>query len=491
MNLTEFFIRNIMHTAILITFIIYFITVLIFGIIAYRQTHNLSDYVLGGRKLGVLVAGLSTGASGMSAWLLLGLPGDFYTHGLNRIWLVVCLLIGTYLNWFLIAKRLRVYTEKLNNSLTVSEFLHNRFQDDSHLLRVISSLTIILFFTFYVSMGLVSGAMLFESSFGLNYTLALWISAFIIITYTVLGGFLAVSWTDVLQGFLMLLAMIIVPIGIINELGSWEVIATGISQVEPARLELFGSLSVLGFLSFIGWGLGYFGQPHLLVRFMAIKEVQSLPKARWIDLSWKTVSMLGAGTIGIVGIAYFANNPLANPEKLFIEVTQILFNPWVAGGLLVALLSAIMSTMDSQLLVCSSAITEDFYRTFWRRNASQVELVWVGRISLLAIAFIALALAHNPQNSILELVGYAWAGLGSSLGPVVIFSLYWRRMTRNGALAGMIVGAVTVIVWERLTTFGVIPFSLYEMVPAFTLSCFSIVGVSLLGKAPKYPTIET
>ncbi len=478
-----------MHTAILITFLIYFITVLLFGVIAYRKTHNLSDYVLGGRKLGVLVTGLSTGASGMSAWLLLGLPGDFYIHGLNRIWLLLGLIIGTYLNWFLIAKRLRVYTEKLNNSLTVPEFLHNRFQDKTGLLRIISSVTIILFFTFYISMGLVSGAMLFESSFGFNYTLALWISAFVIITYTVLGGFLAVSWTDVLQGFLMLLAMIIVPIGIIYELGSWEVIATQINQVDPARLELFGNLSVLGFLSLIGWGLGYFGQPHLMVRFMAIKDVQSLPKARWIDLSWKTVSMLGAGTIGIVGIAYFANNPLANPETLFIELTKILFNPWIAGGLLAAVLSAIMSTMDSQLLVCSSAITEDFYRAFWRRNATQVELVWIGRISLLVIAFIALALAHNPDNSIIKLTRYAWAGLGSSLGPVVIFSLYWKRMTRNGALAGLIVGAVTVIVWKRLTTFGVIPFSLYEMVPAFTLSCLSIVSVSLLSKPPKYPTI--
>jgi sodium/proline symporter len=480
-----------MPTAIFIAFLIYFITVLLFGVITYRQTHNLSDYVLGSRKLGVLVTGLSTGASGMSAWLLLGLPGDFYVHGLNRIWLVVCLLIGTYLNWILIAKRLRIYTEKLNNSLTISEFLHNRFHDDSNWLRVISSLTIILFFTFYISMGLVSGAMLFENSFGLNYTLALWISASVIVTYTILGGFLAVSWTDVLQGFLMLLAMIIVPIGIIYEIGSWEVIATRISQIDPARLELFGNLSVVGFLSLIGWGLGYFGQPHLMVRFMAIKEVRNLPKACWIDLSWKTVSMLGASTIGMVGIAYFANAPLANPEKLFLEVTQILFNPWVAGGLLAAVLSAIMSTMDSQLLVCSSAITEDFYRTFWRRKASQVELLWIGRISLLVIALIALALAHNPENSIIKLTSYAWAGLGSSLGPVIIFSLYWTRMTRNGALAGMIVGAVTVVVWERLTVFEIIPFTLYEMVPAFFLSCITIVGVSLLDKAPKYLTINT
>jgi sodium/proline symporter len=475
-----------MQTAILITFIIYFITVLLFGLIAYRQTHNISDYVLGGRKLGILVTGLSAGASGMSAWLLLGLPGDFYTHGLNRIWIVLSLIIGSYLNWLVIAKPLRIYTEKLNNALTVSEFLHNRFQDHSNLLRIISSLIIIVFFTFYVSVGLVSGGILFENTFGLSYTVALWSSASVIIIYTVLGGFLAVSWTDVLQGFLMLLAMLLVPIGLIYELGSWEVIVTGISQVDPTKLEWFANLSVLGFLSLIGWGLGYFGQPHLMVRFMAIKIPNNMAKARWLDICWKTLAMFGAGTMGLVGIAYFGNQPLENPEKLFLELSQILFNPWIAGGLLAALLSAIMSTMDSQLLVCSSAITEDFYRTFWRKQASQVELVWIGRISLLMIALIALALAHNPNNSIMELVGYAWAGLGSSLGPLMIFSLYWKRMTRNGALAGMIVGAVTVIVWERLTHFGIIPFSLYEIVPAFGLSCLTIVVVSLLDKAPTY-----
>jgi len=465
-----------MQTATLISFIIYLIIIFILGIIAYRQTHNLADYMLGGRRLGSGVVALSAGASDMSGWLLLGLPGALYASGLNQIWIAVGLIIGAYLNWLFVANRLRVYTETANNALTIPEFLHNRFH--SNLLRIISALLIFLFFTFYVSSGLVSGAILFESSFDLNYTTALWMGAIVIMLYTFIGGFLAVSWTDVLQGILMLLALIIVPLVTLSEVGGWEAMSVTISEIDPTRLDVFKGMSLLGIISLMAWGLGYFGQPHILVRFMAIKSAQEMPKARRIGMSWMIVSTLGAVLTGFIGIAYFADNPLENSEKVFLALSQVLFNPWVAGFLLAAILSAIMSTIDSQLLVSSSAITDDFYQAYLRPNASQRELVWVGRFSVIIVAIVALALAHNRDNTIMDLVAYAWAGFGSSFGPVIIFSLFWSRMTRTAALVGMIVGAMTVVIWERLTVFEIIPFSLYEMVPAFLLSSFAIVVVS-------------
>jgi sodium/proline symporter len=438
--------------------------------------------VLGGRRLGSFVTALSAGASDMSGWLLLGLPGALYASGLNQVWIAVGLILGAYLNWLFVAGRLRVYTEKANNALTLPDFFHHRFQDHSNQLRIISALVILLFFTFYTSSGLVSGARLFENSFGLNYTAALWIGAAVIMAYTFLGGFLAVSWTDVLQGILMLLALIIVPIVTIYEIGGWGAMTTQISQIDPTRLDVFKDMSLLGIISLMAWGLGYFGQPHILVRFMAIKSVQEIPNARRIGMSWMIVSTVGAVLTGFVGIAYFAGNPLDDPEKVFIQLSQVLFNPWVAGFLLAAILAAIMSTIDSQLLVSSTAVTEDFYQAFLRPNASQTELMWVGRFSVIIIAVIALLIATDPKSTVLDLVGYAWAGFGSAFGPVIIFSLFWPRMTRNGALAGMVIGAETVVIWERFTALKVIPFSLYEMVPAFVLSCVAIVVISLLDK---------
>jgi len=473
-----------MNTATLITFIIYLVGVIILGVIAYRQTHNLADYVLGGRRLGSAVTALSAGASDMSGWLLLGLPGALYASGLNQIWIAIGLILGAYLNWLLVASRLRVETEKANNALTLPDFFHHRFQDNSNWLRIISALVILLFFTFYTSSGLVSGARLFEGSFGFNYTTALWIGAAVIMAYTFLGGFLAVCWTDVLQGILMLLALIVVPIVTIYEIGGWEVMTTRISQIDPTLLNVFKDMSLLSVISLMAWGLGYFGQPHILVRFMAIKSEQHVPSARRIGMSWMIISTAGAVLTGFFGIAYFAGNPLNDSEKVFIQLSQVLFNPWVAGLLLAAILAAIMSTIDSQLLVSSTAITEDFYQAFLRPNASQTELMWVGRISVIMIAVIALLIATNPQSTVLDLVAYAWAGFGSSFGPVIIFSLFWSRMTRNGALAGMIVGAVTVVLWNEFTARGMIPFTLYEMVPAFGLSCVAIIGVSLIDKAP-------
>jgi len=471
-----------MHIATLITFVIYLIGLIILGIIAYRKTHNLADYILGGRQLSSGVTALGVGASDMSGWLLLGLPGTVYASGLNQIWIVIGLIIGAYLNWLWLAKRLRVDTEKANNALTIPEFLHNRFHDHSQLLRIFSALVILIFFTFYVSSGLVSSATLFENSFGLNYTIALWISALIIMGYTFIGGFLAISWADVFQGLLMLLALIIVPMVAIVEMGGWESTTSTIASVQHTSLEPFYDISVLEIISLMAWGLGYFGQPHILARFMAVKSVQAIPKARRIAMIWMIASLLGAILTGLVGIAYFANNPLDDPEEVFLVLSQVLFNPWITGILLAAVLSAIMSTVDAQLVVASSALTDDFYRAFLYPNANQPQLVWIGRLAVVGVTMVALIIAQNPESTILDLVGYAWAGFGSSFGPVIIFSLFWPLITRNGALAGLFSGAIMVVLWRYLTDQGMIPFSLYEMVPAFIFSSIAIVMVSWLDK---------
>ncbi|MFN7251379.1 MAG: sodium/proline symporter PutP [Anaerobacillus sp.] len=499
-----------MEPATLITFIIYLVGMLAIGVIAYRMTSNLSDYVLGGRRLGGGVAALSAGASDMSSWLLLGLPGYAYVAGMEAIWISVGLAVGAYLNWQFVATRLRKYTEIAGDSITVPDFLENRFRDKSKALRVISAFVILIFFAFYTSSGLVGGAKLFEASFGFSYTQALWIGAIVIISYTFLGGFLAVSWTDFFQGILMFIALILVPIVAISEMGGWSETVNAVGNVNPEFLDVFNGVTALGIISLAAWGLGYFGQPHIITRFMAVKSSKEIPKARLVGMTWMVLALMGAIFTGFVGIAYFSANGPADAiadgahETVFILFTQLLFNPWVSGFLLAAILAAIMSTIDSQLLVSSSAITEDFYKAIFRKNASQTELVWVGRSGVILIAIIAIVLAYDPDRSILELVSYAWAGFGAAFGPVIILALFWRRMTRNGALAGMVVGAVTVVVWKLLSTppidpvteqsmaqaDAVIPFALYEIVPGFILAWLAIMVVSLVGKEPSKEILE-
>ncbi|KGP74496.1 sodium/proline symporter PutP [Pontibacillus yanchengensis] len=491
-----------MGTATLITFIVYLIGMLVIGLAAYRLTSNLSDYVLGGRRLGPGVAALSAGASDMSGWLLLGLPGAIYGGGLSAAWIGVGLAIGAYLNWQFVARRLRVYTEVANDSITVPDFFENRFRDNSHILRVISALVILLFFTFYTSSGMVAGAKLFEASFGLGYQQALWIGAIVIISYTFLGGFLAVSWTDFVQGILMFLALIAVPIVAINQLGGWGQVMQTVGDIDPTRLNMVEGVGLLAIISSMAWGLGYFGQPHILTRFMALRSANDVPKARFIGITWMILGLYGAIFTGFVGLAYVADagntaaltefgvkvvqgeggiQMLDDPEKIFIAFSQVLFHPVIAGILLAAILSAIMSTIDSQLLVSSSAVAEDFYKAILRKNATERELVWVGRISVGVIALIAVLLAYNPESSVLGLVSYAWAGFGGAFGPIVILSLFWKGLTRNGALFGIIVGAATVVIWKVYVT----PvFALYEIVPAFILCGLVAIIVSLVDKEP-------
>ncbi|MCQ6275038.1 sodium/proline symporter PutP [Bacillus sp. V3B] len=476
-----------MNVPTLIAVIIYLVGMLIIGILASRMTKNLTDYVLGGRRLGAGVAALSAGSSDMSGWLMLGLPGAMYVGGMSEIWLPIGLAIGAYLNWQFVAKPLRVYTEVSNDSITVPDFFENRFRDHSKILRVVSAIVILVFFTFYTSSSLVGGAILLESSFGMDYKVALWVGAAVILSYTLFGGFLAASWTDFIQGILMFLALIIIPMVAISELGGWNEMVQQIGSIDTSYLNVYSGATAIGVISLLAWGLGYFGQPHILVRFMGLKSTKDVPKARLIGMLWMILSLFGAVFVGFAGIAYFADAPLANSETAFIMFSQVLFNPWVAGFLLAAILSAIMSTVDSQLLVSSSALANDFYKSIFRRNASKKEEMIVGRIAVFGIAIIAILLGFNPESKVLELVSYAWAGFGAAFGPVIILSLFWKRMTRNGALAGVIVGAVTVIVWKQLSG-GL--FDIYELAPGFLFAAIAIIIVSLLGKAPSQEVQE-
>lgn len=469
----------------LITFVIYIAAMLLIGFAAYRATRDFSDYILGGRSLGSVVTALSAGASDMSGWLLMGLPGAVFVAGLSEGWIAIGLIVGAWLNWLLVAGRLRVHTEHNHNALTLPDYFTHRFEDDSRILRILSALVILVFFTIYCASGVVAGARLFESTFGVPYPIALWIGAAATILYVFIGGFLAVSWTDTVQASLMIFALLVTPLFVLLALGDLGAAMDSIEAADPAYFDMFRELSFVAIVSLLGWGLGYFGQPHILVRFMAADSVRSIPAARRIGMSWMILCLAGAVAVGFCGIAYFAAHPgqaaavSQNGERVFLELTKILFNPWFAGVILSGVLAAVMSTLSCQLLVSSSALTEDFYKAFLRRNASQRELVWVGRAMVLLIALVALGIAANPESKVLGLVSYAWAGFGAAFGPVVLMSLLWKRMTRNGALAGMLVGALTVVIWKQFIGLG-----LYEIIPGFLLASLAILVVSLLDREP-------
>lgn len=470
-----------------ITFVFYIVAMVCIGLYAYRATTDFSDYILGGRSLGSFVTALSAGASDMSGWLLMGLPGAIYLSGLSEAWIAVGLIIGAWLNWLFVAGRLRVHTEVQHNALTLPDYFTNRFNDTKKLLRVSSALIILIFFSIYCASGMVAGARLFETIFGMDYTTALWISAIATISYVCIGGFLAISWTDTFQAGMMLFALLLTPIFAYLAIGdSQQQFTQLIDAARPHAFNMLSGVSFIAIISAMAWGLGYFGQPHILVRFMAADSVKSIPAARRIGMSWMILCLGGAVGAGFFGIAFFqlhpelAGNVSKNSELVFMELAQILFNPWVAGIVMAGILSAVMSTLSCQLLVCSSTLTEDFYKAFLRKNASQKELVWVGRLMVLAISVFAIWLASNPESKVLGLVAYAWAGFGAAFGPLIILSLFWKRMTLNGALTGMIVGAVVVIGWKNLFAAS----GIYEIIPGFVLATVTIVVVSLLGKQP-------
>ncbi|WP_394270219.1 sodium/proline symporter PutP [Qipengyuania sp.] len=480
-----------MATLTLVSLSLYFVLMLAIGVWAWKRSNDTSEgYLLAGRNLHPAVAALSAGASDMSGWLLLGLPGALYVSGLVEAWIGIGLFAGALANWILVAPRLRRQTEELGNALTIPEFLANRFPDHATALRLISALIVVLFFSVYTASGLVAGGKLFETSFagllpqaGLgDYMLGIWITALVVLAYTMIGGFLAVSLTDFVQGLIMATALIVMPLVIM--FGPGGSAGGSLTQVPvPGFLSLTEGLTALGFISAVTWGLGYFGQPHIIVRFMAIDRVERIPLARSIGMGWMAVVLLGSLGIGLAGRAYVERNGLVidDPETIFIVLANLLFHPLVTGFLLAALLAAIMSTISSQLLVASSSLTEDFYKLFFRKDAGERESVNVGRVCVALVALVAIWIARDPDSEVLGLVANAWAGFGAAFGPLIILSLTSRRMTGAGAVAGLVTGAAVVAGWIALGWNSKLPGmdgGLYEIVPGFIASWLAIELVS-------------
>ena len=465
-----------MEIPTLITFAAYFIGLTGIGVCFWRKNRSVEDYLLGGRAMGAWVTALSAQASDMSGWLLMGLPGAIYVSGLSGSWIAIGLFIGTVLNWCFVSGRLRVYTQ-VTEAITLPCFFEERFADPTGLLRTLSAIIILVFFTIYASSGLVATGRLFESTFNISYQTAVLSGAAIIVLYTFLGGFMAVCWTDLFQGLLMLVALVVVPVLAYRQIGGYSAIETAMqTKGVSGSFVPKTNLPALSIISAMAWGLGYFGQPHILTRFMSVKTLHKLNKSKIIAIVWVAISLFAAVIIGLVGIGMFESMDLEQKEheKVFIYMIGRVMGPWLGGIMLAAILSAIMSTIDSQLLVSSSALTEDFYQKVLNRNAGEKEVVLIGRVCVIIISVVALALALNPRDSILGIVAYAWGGLGAAFGPLVLCALFCRRTTWQAALAGMVCGTVVLVVWKQtgLSTF------LYELVPGFLVNSVVILSVS-------------
>lgn len=488
-----------MNTVVyIIVFVVYIGAMIGIGAYFFGKNKSIADYILGGRNLGPWATSLSAQASDMSGWLLLGLPGMAYAlYGgtTEAIWVAVGLAVGTYLNWLIVSKRLRVYTLAANDSITLPDYFENRFQDKKKVLRVVSAAFIAIFFLVYTAAQFAAGAKLFSAVFGLGYTPALIIGSVIIVSYTFLGGFMAVCWTDVVQGILMFLALIIVPVISVGALGGVQNTILSANQIAAsegaAMFSLFprdaaGGISLIVLISSLAWGLGYCGQPHIITRFMAVKKPSYLRPARVIATIWVLVTLSFAVIVGVLGRVYIPET-LADSERVFMALVEMVFrgSPIIIGILMTAILAAIMSTADSQLLVTSSAIANDIYAKLLRKKASSKELMLVMRLSVVIVSVLAFLIALDPNSSVFGLVSNAWAGFGATFGPCIIISLFWKRMTRPAAYAGMISGGVSVIIWMTwLKQIGGF-FALYELFPAFVISCAAIVIVTLLGKPDK------
>ncbi len=484
-----------MQTGTLISLTLYFALMLAIGLYAWKKSTETSEgYLLGGRDLHPAVAALSAGASDMSGWLLMGLPGALYASGLVEAWIGIGLFFGALVNWMVVAPRLREQTVTYGNALTIPEFLANRFPDKAVLLRLVSAVIIVVFFTIYTAAGLVGGGKLFVTSFaGLfgdtgmsDYMFGIWLTAGVVLAYTMVGGFLAVSLTDFVQGCIMVVALVLMPVVVLwgGQGGGFSQMNDTLTQIDPNFFSLTHGLTFVGWLSAVAWGLGYFGQPHIIVRFMAVRSVKDVAVARNIGMGWMFVSLIGALGVGLAGRAYMQRNglPLEDPETIFVVLAHLLFHPLITGFLLAALLAAIMSTISSQLLVSSSSLAEDFYRLLLRKDASETEIVNVGRVAVLLVSLAAIAIARNPDSEVLQLVSNAWAGFGAAFGPMIFLALTWRGMSGAGAVSGLIVGAVVVIFWivmEWNASFLGGP-GVYEIIPGFIASTLAIVVVSKL-----------
>ncbi|WP_302490212.1 sodium/proline symporter PutP [uncultured Dialister sp.] len=477
---------------IALAFILYLVLMMSIGLYYSRRQKNLSSYILGDRQLGPWLTSMSAEASDMSGWMLMGLPGYAYLHGLSAFWTGIGLIVGTWANWVLVSKRLRNYTEVADNSLTIPDYLSNRFEDRKNGLRLICALFIILFFIIYTSSGFVAAGKLFNTIFGIPYLHALLLGAFVVVFYTFLGGFSAVALTDFIQGTMMFFTVLYVPVAATIALGGPMPTLDILSKEGSDFFSFFPdstgvSALLVMIVSSLGWGLGYFGQPHILVKFMAIGDPKELKKSTRIAMTWVLLSLSFAIAIGVVGKAYLST-PLenANAERVFILMAESLSAPFITGIIWSAILAAIMSTSSSQLLVTSSAVSRDLFQAFLKKDASEKTLIRVSRLSVLLVSAIAVYLGSDPNSYIFSIVSYAWAGFGACFGATVLLSLYWKRMTLKGAYAGVIVGGLTVLIWKHFEWFG-----LYELVPGFFFSVAAIVIVSLMDKKPSETILKT
>lgn len=477
---------------IALAFILYLVLMMSIGLYYSRRQKNLSSYILGDRQLGPWLTSMSAEASDMSGWMLMGLPGYAYLHGLSAFWTGIGLIVGTWANWVLVSQRLRNYTEVADNSLTIPDYLSNRFEDRKNGLRLICALFIILFFIIYTSSGFVAAGKLFNTIFGIPYLHALLLGAFVVVFYTFLGGFSAVALTDFIQGTMMFFTVLYVPVAATIALGGPMPTLDILSREGSDFFSFFPdstgiSALLVMIVSSLGWGLGYFGQPHILVKFMAIGDPKELKKSTRIAMTWVLLSLSFAIAIGVVGKAYLST-PLenANAERVFILMAESLSAPFITGIIWSAILAAIMSTSSSQLLVTSSAVSRDLFQAFLKKDASEKTLIRVSRLSVLLVSAIAVYLGSDPNSYIFSIVSYAWAGFGACFGATVLLSLYWKRMTLKGAYAGVIVGGLTVLIWKHFEWFG-----LYELVPGFFFSIAAIVIVSLMDKKPSETILKT
>lgn len=484
---------------ILVAMLLYMGMVIVIGLLYSRRNQNASQFFLGGRSLGPWVTAMSAEASDMSGWLLMGLPGVAYISGMGEaFWTATGLAVGTYLNWKIVATRLRKYSQVSGNAITIPDFFSNRFKDEKKIIMILSAFIILFFFTIYVATGFVACGKLFNSIFGLDYTLMMIISAAVILVYTAVGGFLAESTTDFIQGILMCISLTIVLIvGVVAAGGVGSIINT--VNALPGFIDLthiysfsdnaakpFGFIAIV---STMAWGLGYFGMPHVLLRFMAIRDPKELKKSRLVAVTWVAISLIAAVLIGLVGTAlftYYSPNGLitGNQETIFIQMAMKLMPPVLAGIMMSGIMAATMSTSDSQLLITASAISQNLFKGYIKKDASERTVMWVSRITIIIVTIVAAILALDQDSSIFRLVSYAWAGFGAAFGPLILFSLFWRRITLAGAVSGMVTGGVMVVLWKNVISKLSDYLNVYELLPAFIISCIVIVAVSLLTPPP-------
>ena len=468
-------------------FVIYLGIMIYVGLKNASKNNSSADFFLGGRKVGPWVTALSAEASDSSAWLLMGLPGLCYLGGVQEsIWTAVGLIVGTYLSWLFVAKPLRKCSITFGDSITIPEFLSNRFKDKSHILSIVSVIFIVLFFTIYTASGFVACAKLFNSVFGLNYHAGLAIGLVVILCYTITGGYTAVCTTDFLQGSLIFIAFIVstlIVVFSIGGVGDSINVFKNFQELAGTELKAFDGM---GIISALAWGLGYFGMPHIIVRFMGIRSNSEVGKARRIGIIWMIISYIGAILIGTLGTVYLKKFGITldsvSAETVFSETMKNMYPAFIAGIFLCAILAASMSTADSQLLAASSAVSQDIFKGLIKKNAEEKEVMIISRFTVFLIALIALLLSLNPKSSIFNLVSFAWSGFGGTFGPLILLSLYWKRTTAPGAIAGLICGGITDVVWHYIPASVAKIFGLYEILPAFIVCLVVTVLVSLLTK---------